>query len=77
VRSLEEKDKKKPEPTHPLPARPVRAMPRAVAERKYSVKWPSQRFEVQWTAPDDRVMLSWGAQETTAEYSRDDLRLEP
>ena len=77
VRSLEEKDKKKPEPAHPQPARPVRAVPRAVAERTYSVKWPSQRFEVQWAAPEDRVMLSWGAQETTADYSRDDLRLEP
>jgi hypothetical protein len=48
-----------------------------VAQRRYSVTWPSQRFEVQWHAPVDGVVLSWGALETTAERSRDDLRLEP
>jgi outer membrane biosynthesis protein TonB len=78
VRSLEEKDKKKADSAHPLPPRPARpAAPRAVAQRRYSVTWPSQRFEVQWDAPVDRVVLSWGALETTAERSRDDLRLEP
>ena len=78
VRSLEEKDKKKADSAHPLPPRPARpAAPRAVAQRRYSVTWPSQRFEVQWDAPVDRVLLSWGALETTAERSRDDLRLEP
>jgi hypothetical protein len=80
VRSLEEKEKKKPEAAHPhsQPARPVRsAAPRPVPQRRYSVTWPSQRFEVQWEAPGDRVMLSWGALETTAERSHDDLRLEP
>ena len=78
VRSLEEKDKKKPDTVHPLPTPPARpAAPRAAAQRRYSVKWPSQRFEVQWDAPADRVMLSWGGLETTAERSRDDLRLEP
>jgi hypothetical protein len=78
VRSMEEKDKKKPDSVDPLPLRPARpAAPRAVAQRRYSVKWPSQRFEVQWDAPIDRVMLSWGALETPAERARDDLRLEP
>ena len=64
VRSLEENEKKKPEPVHSQPARATRpAVPRAVAQRRYSVRWPSQRFEVQWAAPVDRVEISWGAQD--------------
>lgn len=78
VRSLEEKEKKKAEPAHPQPARSTRtAAARTVPRRRYSVIWPSQRFEVQWATPDDRVKLSWGASEAAAEYSREDLRLEP
>jgi hypothetical protein len=78
VRSLEEKEKRKPEAAHVQPARVARpAAPRAVPQRRYSVKWPTQRFEVEWAAPVDRVVLSWGALETTAEYSRDDRQLEP
>ncbi len=64
VRSLEEKEKKKTEPAHPQPVRPVRPAARAVPQRKYSVNWPSQRFAVQWSAPDDdHITLSWDAQE--------------
>lgn len=59
VRSLEEKEKKTPEAAHAQPARTRVAAPRAAAQRRYSVKWPSQRFEVQWAAPVDRVLLSW------------------
>lgn len=78
VRSLEEKEKKKPEAMHSQPVRAARpAAPRTVPQRRYSVKWPSQRFEVQWAVPVDRVTLSWGALETTADYSRDDQRPEP
>ncbi|HVQ13682.1 MAG TPA: hypothetical protein VMS40_08830 [Vicinamibacterales bacterium] len=78
VRSLEEKEKKKADPAHPQPARTIRATAsRTAPRRRYSVVWPSQRFEVQWAAPEDRVTLSWSAQENTAEYSRDDLRLQP
>lgn len=63
VRSLEEKEKKKAEPAHAQPVRSARPV-RAVPQRRYSVKWPSQRFEVQWAAPsEDRVTLSWGEQE--------------
>jgi carbonic anhydrase len=67
VRSLEEKEKKKAEPAaHPEPVRSTRrAGPRAVPQRRWSVTWPSQRVEVQWAAPDDRILLSWGAEETT------------
>jgi hypothetical protein len=64
VRSLEEKEKKKPEV---LPAQPARASrpvaARAVPQRRYSVTWPIQRFEVQWAAPADRVELSWATQD--------------
>jgi hypothetical protein len=78
VRSLEEQDHKRPESVPAQPARAARpAAPRAVAPRRYSVTWPSQRFEVRWAAPDDRVMLSWGATETSSEQTRDNQRLEP
>lgn len=65
VRSLEEKEKNKGEATaHPEPVRSTRrAAPRAVPQRRYSVTWPSQRVEVQWAAPADRILLSWGAEE--------------
>jgi len=60
VRSLEEKEKKKPESAHPQPARTVRPAARPVPQRRYSVSWPSQRFAVQWSAPEeDRITLSW------------------
>ena len=59
VRTLEEKEKKKAEPVHAQPARSVRPVPRAVPQRRYSVNWPTQRFEVQWAAPEDRVTLEW------------------
>jgi hypothetical protein len=64
VRSLEEKEKKKPESVRAQPPRATRhAAPPAVAQRRYSVKWPSQRFEVHWAAPVDRVEISWGPQD--------------
>jgi hypothetical protein len=64
VRSLEEKEKKKPEPVQAQPPRATRhAVPRAVSQRRYSVEWPSQRFEVHWAAPGDRVEISWGLQD--------------
>lgn len=64
VRSLEEKERKKPEPVPAQPARAGRpAVPRAVAQRRYSVTWPNQRFEVQWAAPVDRIEISWGEQD--------------
>jgi hypothetical protein len=65
VRSIEEKERKKIEAAQPQPTRSVRpAAPRVAPPRRYSVKWPTQRFEVQWAGSDDRVQLSWGAQET-------------
>lgn len=66
VRSLEEKEKKTEPAAHPEPVRSTRrTAPRTVPQRRYSVTWPSQRFEVHWAAPDDRIVLSWDAAETT------------
>ena len=78
VRALEEKGNKKPEPAPASAAHAGRSQAApAVAKRRYSVNWPSQRFEVQWAAPDDRITLSWDAAppETGDTYGR--WRLEP
>ncbi len=72
VRSVEET--KKPASPRPRPARPAeaRALP-----RRYEVRWPSQRVEVHWDTPDERVRLSWQASEVPAEADGDEPRLEP
>ena len=55
VRSAEETTKVA-SPQRPRVARPPE--PRAPL-RRYEVNWPSQRLEVKWDSPEERVTLSW------------------
>ena len=59
VRSAEETKKAAP-PQRPRAARPTETR---AARRRYLVKWPSQRLEVKWDTPDERVTLSWQVSE--------------
>ena len=77
VRSAEET--KKPTPAvRPRVARPSAAP--AVAQRRYTVSWPSQRFEVHWETADEgagRVSLSWSTPGSSNAYGQGGRALEP
>jgi hypothetical protein len=73
VRSVEATKKPTPAP-HP---RAVRPQASAVAQRRYTVNWPSQRIEVSWETADERIGLSWTTPGLADAYARDDRRLEP
>lgn len=71
VRSVEEAKKPMPRP------RAVRPVTPPAAHRRYTVRWPSQRVEVRWETPEERITLSWSAPDSPTGYARDDRRLEP
>lgn len=72
VRSAEEA--KKPAPvSRPRAVRPPAA---PVPQRRYVVSWSSQRLEVRWDTPDERISLSWGATGSES-YAQDDSPVEP
>jgi hypothetical protein len=74
VRSAEEA--KKPVPAAAVAPRVVpQPAPRA-PQRRYTVRWPIERFEVQWETPDERVRLSWNAGSSSTS-ARDGQGLEP
>ena len=75
VRSVEETKKAAPVARPRPPLAPVQ---RATPPRRYAVRWPSQRLELQWDTPEERVTLSWGVPDsTTVGHVRDAGGLEP
>jgi hypothetical protein len=74
VRNAEDTKKSAP-PAPPSAAPPARPATRAAETRAllrgYEVRWPSQRLEVAWDTPDERVTLSWPATGDAPEPDRD------